>query len=281
MAFNFAVPAVIAQVNDLGGVEYTAFLNADNDPDISFLKVSANIPTKIGDRGHYILNGIGYTNVSIDFKTEYSFDTAELGNFHIIEYTFGYTFPMNTRWRFTAQLNPAIASNLRASLGFDDLAINGSIIFIRSLEGPKKNRLTLGLAYSQTSGIPFPLPFITYFREITQNLSYTIGVPITKFKYYLGRRRNSVEGFLRLSGFFSNLSNPVAVNGQEATAINLSGIVAGIGYDRYIGKRFNLFFKAGYFFRDQLQLNDENRDEIFDFNLSDTFYTRGGFQFNF
>ncbi|XLS28104.1 DUF6268 family outer membrane beta-barrel protein [Flavobacteriaceae bacterium M23B6Z8] len=270
-----------SQINDLGGVEYTAFFGSDNHPFIGISEIAVNLPIPLGKEEHYLVNGFSYSNVGIGYNDTYSFSTSELDRFHIIQYTLGFTFPMSDRWRFTAQISPSLASNFATGVSSDDFVMNGSIILIRTIESPKKNRLTLGLTYNQTSGIPIPLPFITYYKEINPNLSYTVGVPITKMKYYFGDQKHSVEGFVRLAGFFSNLSNPIAIGDQEAKQINLSAVVLGFGYDYYVGKRLNFFVKGGYLLRNELRLEENASTEVFNFELGDTFYARGGFKFNF
>lgn len=277
----FSMQSPLAQINDLGGVEYTSFFGSDSHPFIGILKFEMNLPLKLSKKDQYLVNGLSYENVAIHYNTQYDFETNDLDRFHILKYTLGYTFRMSDTWRFTAQVSPSLASNFVLGTSFDDFVLNGSIILIRTIDSPKKNRLTLGLAYNQTSGIPFPLPFITYFREISTNLNYTVGVPISKMKYYFGNKRNSVEGFVRLAGFFANMSRPVRIESQNANQINLSAVVVGAGYDYYIGKRLNLFVKTGYLLRNELRLQENARTEVFNFDIANTFYARGGFKFNF
>lgn len=277
----FSYLACYSQVNDLGGAEYTSFFGSDNHPFIGISEIGINMPIPLKKEEHYLVNGISYTNVGIGYNDTYSFSTSELDRFHILQYTLGFTFPMSDRWRFTAQISPSLASNFATSVSSDDFVMNGSIILIRTIESPKKNRLTVGLAYNQTSGIPFPLPFITYYKEITPDFSYTVGVPITKMKYYFGNRKNSVESFVRLAGFFSNLSNPITIGENQARQINLSAVVLGVGYDYYVGKRLNFFLKGGYLLRNEFRLEENSSTEVFNFELGDTFYARGGFKFNF
>lgn len=273
-----------SQVKDIGGTDYTFLLGEGDDPNFSRFRVWFNFPTKLNDRGHFLVNGIRYINAKINFESATSFSTVDLEEFHILEYTIGYTYPMNKKWRFTAQFSPTLSSNLTNNISFDDLVLSGGIIFIRTLEaenGSKKSRLTLGLTYSQTIGIPAPIPFVTYFREINDRWSYTVGFPISKAKYFFNTKKTSLEAFARLDGYFVNLSNDIPVNGQNAESISLSQVITGIGFDKYYGKRGNLFFKIGYTLRNSLELNENIKDEVFNFNLSNAFYFRGGFKFNF
>lgn len=272
---------IIAQVSDLGGVDFTSIIGDGDDPNFNRYRIWVNIPTKLKKKDHFLVNGLRYSNAKINFDRVESFSTTELEEFHTLEYTLGYTFLLNEKWRFTAQVAPRITSNLTESISSDDFIINGAIILIRTLNNKKKSRLSLGLTYSQTIGIPAPIPFITYWREVSENFTYTLGFPITKAKYFFDNKKSSLETFVRIDGYFANLSNDIVVNGNTAESISLSQVITGLGFDKYYGKRINLFVKAGYTLRNSLRLNEGLSDEVFDFDLSNAFFLRGGFKFNF
>ena len=279
----FIILQSTAQVRDLAGVDYTTTLGTDDDPDFARIRVWINIPTKLKGKERYLINGFRYSNAKINFNDDNGFSTQDLEEFHSLEYTLGYTYPINDKWRFTAQVSPTITSNLTDGISFNDVIINGGVILIRTIESGKngkKSRLSVGLTYNQTIGIPAPIPFINYWREVSDRVTYTLGFPISKVKYFLNNKKSSLETFIRLDGYYANLSNDILVNGENAEAISLSQIITGIGFDKYYGKRGNLFFKAGYSLRNSLRLNENISDEIFDFDLSNAFYLRVGFKFN-
>jgi len=272
---------LVAQVSDLGGVDYSGIIGSGDDSDFSRIRAWVNIPTKLNDKGSFLVNGIRYSNAKINFNRSFSFSTVELEEFHTIEYTIGYTFLLNEKWRFTAQLAPRLTSNFTDNVTLDDVIINGGIILIRTLNNKKRSRLSVGLTYNQTIGIPAPIPFITYWREVNKNFTYTLGFPITKAKYFINDKKTSFEAFTRLDGYFANLSNDILVDGRTAESISLSQVITGLGFDKYYGKHSNLFVKVGYTLRNSLRLNEGLSDDIFDFDLSNGFYFRGGFKFNF
>ncbi|NNC70525.1 MAG: hypothetical protein HKN90_06870 [Flavobacteriaceae bacterium] len=186
----------------------------------------------------------------------------------------------NKEWRFTAQLAPTISSNLESKVKFDEMMWSGGVLFIRTREEPKKSRLTLGLFYSQQAGIPAPIPFATYFKQVTDNLNYTIGVPISKMKYFFNKR-TSLEGFITFDGYYANLSNSLRVDTKSADHMSLSAVITGLGFDKYLGKRLNFFIKGGYTLRSKLRLMENTRDEVFEFNMKKTITFRAGLKFNF
>ncbi len=228
-----------------------------------------------------LVNGVRYANIDLDFNRDFNFDTRPLKTIHSIEYTLGYTFLLkNKQWRFTAQLAPTISSNLDEKIKMDDLIWSGGILFIRTREEPKKSRLTLGLFYSQQAGIPAPIPFATYFKQVSERLNYTIGVPISKMKYFFNKK-TSLEAFVTFDGYYANLSNSLAVGDKTADHISLSAVVTGLGFDKYYGKRMNIFIKGGYTLKSTLRLLEDRTEEVFDFDMKNSFTIRLGAKFNF
>lgn len=270
-----------SQIKDIGGIDYTAIASRHSDTDFSRIRAWINFPVKLKKESHVLVSGINYANIHLDFNKEFDFDTDPLRTIHSLEYTLGYTFLMkNKQWRFTAQLSPTLSSNLRDKVKFDDLLWSGGVLFIRTRHNPKKSRLTLGLIYSQRIGIPAPIPFATYFKEINDHLTYTIGVPISKMKYFFNKK-TSLEGFITFDGYYANLSNPITVNTKNAEYISMSAIITGLGFDKRYGKRLHVYIKSGYTLRNSLRLVENKNDKVLDFNMAKTFTFRGGFKFNF
>ena len=272
--------SIAAQIRDLGGADFTYIAGSGNDTDFSRSRVWLNYPIKLKKDGAFLVNGLRYSYGTASFDKDFNFSTSELTSFHTLEYTIGYTFPLNEKWRFTAQFSPTLSSNLRGGIGLRDFLFNGGVIFIKTTETPKKSRLFLGLTFNQTIGIPAPVPFINYFREINEHWTYTVGFPISKTKYFFNEKKNSLEAFVRLDGYFANLSNNIAVGSEQAEAISLSQVIIGLGFDRYTGERGNIFLKVGYTLRNSLRLNRDVSEEVFDFDLSNAIFIRGGFKFN-
>ena len=118
------------------------------------------------------------------------------------------------------------------------------------------------------------------FKQVNDHLNYTIGVPISKMKYFFNKK-TSFEGFITFDGYYANLSNSLTVDDKTADHISLSAIVTGIGFDKYYGKRMNIFVKGGYTLRNSFRLLENRNDEVFDFNMKKSFTVRAGVKFNF
>ncbi len=137
---------------------------------------------------------------------------------------------------------------------------SGDVVFIkeRNLDNNKKERLILGVSYSQNRGFPFPLPFISYYRKFHPNWSFNLGVHKTNLQYHFSKR-NRIKLYGELDGFTSNLQNGVVVNGNEvADRINMSLILGGLQYEYHFTDYLQLYARFAYNFSIRNTLRDGN-----------------------
>ena len=121
----------------------------------------------------------------IDFDSSESldFDASELNTLHIIDLNLGYITKWNENWRFVGILSPRIASNFIKSISIDDLRINlTATLWKEKMDLDKPFRLVLGLTYNSTTGLPVPLPLISYYKRFHPNWSYTLGISKNEFQ---------------------------------------------------------------------------------------------------
>tara|TARA_R110002073_G_scaffold72537_1_gene177718 strand:- start:755164 stop:756024 length:861 start_codon:yes stop_codon:yes gene_type:complete len=280
VAFLLCSCFAYSQARDIAGVEYSGFLAKKGDPDFSRFKVWLNVPIFFKNKNHILISGLKYSNINLNMDGGYGFNTAPLDRIHVIEYSLGYLYTINEKWKLIAQITPSIASNLETSITSEDLIWSGGVLFINTLNKEKERKLTLGLVYNQTMGIPAPIPFVVYSNRPTEKISYTLGVPITKLKYHFNEE-TSFESFITLDGYYANLSNNIAINEQIAEKISMTAVVLGVGYERYFGKHLNLYIKGGYTIHSSLRLFENIKDEVFNFNIDKSFIFRTGLKFNF
>ncbi|GHA28356.1 hypothetical protein GCM10007103_07440 [Salinimicrobium marinum] len=179
------------QSTDLARIEYTYFPQSDSDNSFRRFRSFVNFPIKIGTaEDSYLVPGIEYENINFKYKDITPFEKgAELDRFQSFTLSLNYTYKMNPNWRFAAQGGLMMASNFeKGTVLKDDLLYIGSFFFIKEKgedEVEKSWRWILGLHYSTTSGMPFPLPIVNYYREFRPNWSYMAGVPKSNLKYYI------------------------------------------------------------------------------------------------
>jgi hypothetical protein len=281
LGFFFCCYVLHAQLTDLARIEYSFIPKSNSEDQYTRLRAILNYPIKIKDGGYLIIGG-EYNRVLLDLEKNLPFDTSILDNIHVIDFNLGYTFRLNEKKRLGFKFNPRIASTLTRPLHADDYFINGGIFYINdrkkdtALKYPY--RLILGLTYNATTGLPFPLPFISYYRQVNEFWSFNAGVPKSNLKYAINRK-NNVQAFVGLDGYLAHLQDAIVVDGQAVDNISLSVIIGGLGYEYLFTKHLVGYLYTGYTFRLNNVLRNKNRDEVFKLDDVNAFYLRTGIKF--
>ena len=272
---------VQAQLTDLVKLEYSFIPSSKSEDQYTRLRASLNFPIKLKDKDYLIIGG-EYNRIILNLEEEYPFDTGSLETLHIIDFSLGYTIKVKNDWRVGININPRIASTLTNSMTSDDLFLNGGIFAIRdrtnATDIDKPYRFILGITYNTTAGVPYPLPFISYYRRVNEKWSYNAGIPKSNFKYFFSDK-SMLQVFATLDGYFANIQQPIDVDGQKVNNISLSVAVAGLGYEYCFTKHLVAYVYSGYTFRLNNVLRNSDRDEIFGLNELNAFYLRTGIKF--
>jgi hypothetical protein len=276
-----------AQTSDLARIEYTYFPQSDSDNSFRRFRALINAPIKVKE-GSYLVIGAEYRNVNLVYEDLTPFPTRDLERFQSYDLSLGYTFKMKNDWRFGVKTGTIIASNFTDGIKSDDLLFSGAVYFIKDKDmedqpGTSKNwRLILGLRYSTTAGRPFPLPVINYNVRASEKWSYTLGVPKTNLKHYFSEK-SIVQSFVTLDGFFANIQDNIDVDGNPTTKpadnISMTVVLAGLGYEYYLTDHLLLYAYAGYTLLNDIRMRNEDTDDVYTVNDSNTFYSRGGIKF--
>jgi hypothetical protein len=218
-----------AQLTDLARLEYSFIPKSKSEDQYTRLRALLNFPIQIKKDAYFIVGG-EYNRILLNLEDDYSFETSTLNKIHIIDLNLAYTFKWNEKWRFGVKFNPRIASTLTHSLSSEDYFMNGGVFFVNSKTAneniKKDSRLILGLTYNATTGLPFPLPFISYYRKIDEHWTYTAGIPKSNIKYVFNEK-NNIQIFTGLDGYLAHLQKSIIINGKEAEHISLSLAVSG------------------------------------------------------
>ena len=274
-----------AQSTDLARIEYTYFPQTDSDNSFRRFRTFVNFPIAVGKEGSYLVPGIEYENINFKYEDRTPFEKGnELDRFQSFTLTLGYTYEMNEDWRFAAQGGFMLASNFEsATILNDDLLYIGSVFFIKDndeKEVKKPWRLILGLHYSTTSGRPFPLPVVNYYREFSLNWSYTLGVPKSNLKYYINKR-HELQAFVTLDGFYANIQEQRIFPNSNRTAENISMtiVLGGLGYEYNFTKHLVYYLYAGHTLMNNIRLRNDQKEDVLEVNKVNTFYARSGLKF--
>jgi len=281
LCFFFVCQFSTAQLTDIARLEYSFIPQSNSEDQYTRLRALLNYPIEVKNNSYFII-GVEYNRVFLNLEENYPFDTSVLDRIHIIDLNIGYTFKWNEKWRLGAKFNPRIASTLTKSINADDYFMNGGVFLINdrtkdeSLKRPY--RLILGLTYNATTGIPFPLPFISYYRKINEKWSFNAGVPKSNLKYTFNKE-NNVQAFVGLDGYLAHLQDAVIINGENIDHISLSVAIGGFGYEYCFTKHLVAYMYTGYTFRLNNVLRNKNREEVFKLDDVNAFYLRTGIKF--
>ncbi len=272
--------SINAQLTDLARLEYSFIPSSKSEDQYTRLRALFNYPIKIKN-DNYLIVGAEYNRILLNLRENYPFDRSTLSALNIIDLNIGYTFRTSEYWRIGLKINPRIASTLNSTITKDDVFLNGGVFLIHDrtkADIKRPYRLVFGVTYNTTAGIPFPLPFINYFRRVNQNWSFSAGIPKSNLKYYF-TDLSTLQLFAGIDGYFANLQEPFMVNGQEANNISLLVIVGGLGYEYGFTDHLFGYIYSGYTFRLNNILRNSERDEIFKINQRNAFYLRTGIKF--
>lgn len=270
-----------AQLTDLARLEYSFIPKNKSDDQYTRIRALVNYPIKIKEDSYFII-GAEYNSIFLNLNDNYPFDTSYLETITVIDLNLAYTHKINDIWRVAYKVTPRLASTLIDKITSEDLFLNGGVFFIKDRTKittiRKPYRLILGLTYNTTAGIPFPLPLISYFSQINENLSYTVGVPKMNVKYRFDEKKN-IQAFVGLDGYFAHLQRPASIQGNQVDNISLSVVVAGLGYEYSLSKYLVLYTYAGYTLRLNNVLRNADRENVFTLDDVNSFYLRTGIKF--
>ncbi len=269
-----------AQLVDIVRLEYTKVPSAGSDFDFSRQRFAFNYPVKLKDE-KYIFFGLEYNAIDLNFNDSVpNFDQTKTDEFRLLDINLTYTFKMNENWRFAARLVPGFSSNLETNeFLFDDTFISGTVVFIKdkkaSKDVPKPYRVIVGMAYSNTSGFIFPIPFISYYKKFHPKWSYNLGVPTTNLQYHASERFR-LKMLAQLDGFTSNLQEGLLINDERfADRIRMNLLLLGLRYEYKLTHNIEMYLNTTHSVRSRIELR-ATRENIFSFAKRKVFNFTGG-----
>lgn len=274
-----------AQLDDLARVDFTLIPKNGSDIEYSRARVLFNYPIKLKKENSFLFLGLDYSNFDLKMeRNDLLFDKSELDDFQSLDLNIGYTKLLKNDWRLGMRLTPGFSTNLKANiLSIDDMIISGVVVFIKdkkvSEEVKKPWRLIVGASYSGNRGFPFPLPFISYYRKFHTKWSYNVGIPKMNLQYHASKL-HKFKAYAELDGFTANLQRGVLVdNSVSAESINMSLILSGLQYEFHITKNIQFYGRYSYIFSNSVNLRDRKKDNIIEFDNSNSIYFRTGIRF--
>ncbi len=268
------------QLSDLAKIDYTKLPKGISNVGYDRLRGLFNFPIKAKDENFFLI-GLDYSKIELSFDDGIdAFEINAIEDFQLLDLNIGYTFKMNENWRFGARITPGISSNLVRELSFEDVVFSGDIVFIKNKKNDKNvekpYQLILGISYSGNRGIPFPLPFISYYKKFHPNWSYKLGIPKSNLQYHLSER-SRFKLIAELDGFTSHIQGGLVVNGDKlADKANMSIIIAGLRYEYKFTKHIELYFNVANIISSSAKLKDRKNNTVISVSKNNTLYLRTG-----
>ena len=279
--FLFMAIAVNAQLTDLARLEYSFIPKSNSEDQYTRLRALFNYPIKIKEDDYFVI-GAEYNRVLLNLEDDYPFNESLIEKIHIVDINLAYTFKTSEKWRIGVKLTPRLASTLTNKVTNKDIFLNGGFYFVNDRtkdEGLKRPyRLILGLTYNTTTGLPFPLPFVSYYREVNENWTFNLGVPKSNLKYILDEK-NNVQVFVGLDGYYAHIQRHSILQNKQVDNISMSIALSGLGYEYSFTEHLVAYAYTGYTFRLNNVLRNENRDNIYTLDDVNAFYLRTGLKF--
>nr|WP_299174519.1 DUF6268 family outer membrane beta-barrel protein [uncultured Allomuricauda sp.] len=268
-----------AQSTDIFKVDYLNIPENDTGIKTQRYKFLFNLPIKLNEKKDYLITGLEYNRFDIGYSREFPFDKRDLIRFHVVDLNIGYITKWNENWNLVTILTPRLASNFTDGIMTEDFFMNATAtLWKENAKADKPYRIVLGLSYNSTTGLPVPLPLVSYYRRFHPKWSFTLGIPRSNFKHHV-TKNHTFEMALFLDGYFLNIQDNIALPmNQLASKISLSALVGAVGYQYNISKRMALYAFFGRTFEQEGKLRNDERGDVFLLNDESNLYIRTGFK---
>ncbi|SHI38734.1 hypothetical protein SAMN04488096_101394 [Mesonia phycicola] len=276
-----------SQTTDLARIEYLRIPFSKGKQSMNRFRALIQAPIPIKE--DYLVIGLEYRDIDLDFEKEVPFDPDRIGNTQRFEGSLGYIKKIkNSNWRIAAKGGVRISSNFEKSIVSDDVIYQAAIFAINNVKNVDDNgvavgkpyRWILGLFYSTTPGRNYPLPLINFYKEINPSWSYTLGVPKSLLRYSFNEK-NHLQGFASLDSFFANIQNNVEIDSSNKIGENISmtNVTLGLGYEHYFTDHLLYYCYAGHTVYNEYRIRNNDREDVYIIENDNTFYIRTGLKF--
>ncbi|MRI00065.1 hypothetical protein GH721_05890 [Kriegella sp. EG-1] len=262
------------------------YINSELLPDSEIgsllkLEVGAAIPIVNTSKEKVTIGG-KIQNTSIEYVDKnVPFETDQIENFNSFSLKFTYQRSLNDNWALNVMGESQVASNFdRSEINAEDVFFN-AMISLDKYNEEQNSIWTFGATYDIKYGLYFPIPIIAYTKRINEAWAYKIGLPESRVKWSFAENHNLV-GFATLTGFTGNLNDEIEVYKEDYTGVlRQTSFVLGLGYEFSIMQKFKATLRGGHTVYNRMQLQNYNNDEIYDFDMANSFYVNVGVKFTF
>ncbi|MFT5749956.1 MAG: hypothetical protein ACI93S_001229 [Ancylomarina sp.] len=267
------IPAFAQFDKELAGIDYVRLGDENSKNSIKFQKYSIRItiPKRLKKKGSFLINKFEYAKTSIDYSSGVSI-LKDLERFHTVSYTLGYRRALKNNWSLITMLTPQISSNFRSSLEWEDISLRGLALFTKPI---KPNlRLSLGLMYGATTGIPLPLPVFSMMWKPAPKWEVNVGFPKFGVKYTL-TPKTKLSADLFMVGDNFTLTKDLFYANEKIDNIRIMNLGGGLSLSQKLTKHLKLKLNSGYTFYRKFEFLG-GKDSVLDYNLDNDLYFKVG-----
>lgn len=258
---------------ELVGLDYVRLGDENSKNSVKFQKYSLRltIPKRLNDKGTFLINKFEYAKTSIDYSSGPSI-LKDLERFHTVSYTFGFRKPIKNNWSLIAMLTPQISSNFRSSLEWEDITLRGLVMFTKPV---KPNlRLSLGVMYGATTGVPLPLPVFSMMWKPSTKWEVNVGFPKFGVKYaFTPKTKLSADLFMVGDNF--TLTKDLLYTDQKIDNIRIMNLGGGLSLTQKLTKYLKLKLNSGYTFYRKFEFLG-GKGSVLDYSLDNDIYFKVG-----
>ena len=265
---------VVGQDKNLFSIDFGVLPSNNENVSLKTTEAKLNIPVKL--KKGILENRFSFSNYNVGYENGQPLSTSEIENFKSFSYSLSYLKRMKNNWSYMLNFSPVVTSNFESGLAVDALIFNGALAFSKSTGS---SRFKFGVVVNSGFGVAIPIPIISYSKQVNEQFSYEVGIPVMKAKYQFNKR-NKVSLYAMPKGFIANLSNNIQFENGLAKKANYMSIITGLNFKHAIDDSWAVNLNGGYQVYSNYSLQSEGRNEIYNFNTSNGVYASVGLKFN-
>ena len=268
-----SLPTMAQFDRELVGVDFVRLGDENSKNSVKFQKYSfrLTIPKRLNEKGSFLINKFEYAKTGIDYSSGPSI-LKDLERFHTVSYTLGYRRSLKNNWSLIGMLTPQISSNFRSSLEWEDLQLRGLVMFTKPIKPTL--RLSLGVMYGTTTGVPLPLPLLSMMWKPTPKWTVNVGFPRLGIGYELSPKTKIGADLFMVGDNFTLTKDLFYIN-EKIDNIRIMNLGGGLNLSQELSKYLKLKVQTGYTFYRKFEFLG-GKDSVLDYNLDNDLYLKVG-----
>ncbi|KFF19842.1 DUF6268 family outer membrane beta-barrel protein [Flavobacterium hydatis] len=226
------------------------------------------------DAKNKITNTLQYKNIGVKYDIENYAYKHSYNPYNSIKNTLLVAHLLTSKTTLNLELEPTL--NFQENLNLSDLSILGGLEINQVIN--KNNIVSFGIKRTNALGLPQIIPTFSFYHKINDVAKMTIGFPNTAISYS-NNERNVFSLTNSFNGDFFNLDNTKYLDDNTATKASLSQITTALEYERNMDGNWFVNFKAGYDFNKKYQLSNHDTDNVYDFNIGNSYILNIGIKY--